>query len=142
MAQQDSPARRATRQGAAVDQVLAEADGFRTAQLLHDELRHRGQPIGLTTVYRHLKRLAEDGVVDVVVRPDGEAAYRLCGPTSSGEPEQHHHHLVCRTCGYSVEIEGPEVEAWAHRVAADAGFVDVSHTLEIFGDCGRHGAPR
>mgnify|MGYP001548064771 FL=1 len=132
--------RRATRQGAAVDAVLATADGFRTAQELHDELRHDGRPVGLTTVYRHLRRLADDRVVDVVVRPDGEAAYRLCGPTSSGEPEQHHHHLVCRTCGYSVEIEGPEVEVWAHRVAADAGFVDVSHTLEIFGECARHGA--
>ncbi|MGN6474828.1 MAG: Fur family transcriptional regulator, partial [Mycobacteriales bacterium] len=92
----------------------------------------------LTTVYRHLKRLAEDGAVDVVVRPDGESAYRRCGPAASGEPEQHHHHLVCRTCGFSVEIEGPEVESWAHRVAADAGFTNVSHTLEIFGECSRH----
>jgi Fur family ferric uptake transcriptional regulator len=142
MAESASPTRRSTKQGAAVDEVLAAADGFRTAQALHDELRHAGQTIGLTTVYRHLKRLAEDGVVDVVARPDGEAAYRLCGPTSLGEPEQHHHHLVCRTCGYSVEIEGPEVEAWAYRVAADAGFVDVSHTLEIFGECARHDAAR
>ncbi|HVW79351.1 MAG TPA: Fur family transcriptional regulator [Mycobacteriales bacterium] len=130
--------RRSTRQGAAVDRALADADGFRTAQMLHDELRRRDQSIGLTTVYRHLRRLAEDGVVDVVVRPDGEAAYRLCGPTSSGGPQEHHHHLVCRTCGYSVEVEGPEVETWAQRVAADAGFSDVTHTVEIFGDCGRH----
>ena len=132
--------RRSTRQGAAIDETLAAADGFRTAQALYDELRARGEQVGLTTVYRHLKRLAEDGAVDVVVRPDGEAAYRLCGPASSGELEEHHHHLVCRTCGYSVEIEGPEVETWAHRVAADAGFTDVSHTLEIFGECGRHDA--
>ena len=131
--------RRSTRQGAAVDEVLASADGFLTAQALYDVLRRRGDSVGLTTVYRHLRRLAEDGAVDVVTRPDGEAAYRLCGPASSGEPEQHHHHLVCRTCGFSVEIEGPEVESWAHRVAADAGFTNVSHTLEIFGECSRHG---
>jgi Fur family ferric uptake transcriptional regulator len=130
--------RRATRQGAAVDEVLAAADGFLTAQALYDELRGRGDPIGLTTVYRHLRRLAEDGAVDVVSRPDGEAAYRLCGPASSGAPEQHHHHLVCRTCGFSVEVEGPEVESWTQRVAADAGFTNVSHTLEIFGECSRH----
>jgi Fur family ferric uptake transcriptional regulator len=130
--------RRSTRQGTAVDEVLASADGFLTAQALYDVLRARGESVGLTTVYRHLRRLAEDGAVDVVVRPDGEAAYRRCGPASSGEPEQHHHHLVCRTCGFSVEIEGPEVESWAHRVAADAGFTNVSHTLEIFGECSRH----
>ncbi|HVV74901.1 MAG TPA: Fur family transcriptional regulator [Mycobacteriales bacterium] len=130
--------RRSTRQGAAIDEVLASADGFLTAQALYDALRARRESVGLTTVYRHLRRLAEDGAVDVVVRPDGEAAFRRCGPAASGEPEQHHHHLVCRTCGYSVEIEGPEVESWAHRVAADAGFTNVSHTLEIFGECGRH----
>ncbi len=139
MAPPVSRPRRSTKQGAAVDRVLAAADGFRTAQMLHDELRHRGEPIGLTTVYRHLKRLAEDGAVDVVIRPDGEAAYRRCGSASTGEPERHHHHLVCRTCGYSVEVEGPEVEAWAHRVATEWGFTDVTHTLEIFGECSRHG---
>jgi Fur family ferric uptake transcriptional regulator len=131
--------RRSTRQGAAIDEVLSAARGFLTAQALYDELRDRGASVGLTTVYRHLRRLADDGAVDVVVRPDGEAAYRRCGPAASGEPEQqHHHHLVCRTCGFSVEIEGPEVELWAQRVAMDAGFSDVSHTLEIFGECGRH----
>jgi Fur family ferric uptake transcriptional regulator len=131
--------RRSTRQGAAIDEALTAADGFLTAQALYDALRVRGASVGLTTVYRHLRRLAEDGAVDVVTRPDGEAAYRLCGPASSGAPERHHHHLVCRICGYSVEIEGPEVESWTHRVATDAGFTNVSHTLEIFGECSRHG---
>ncbi len=130
--------RRSTRQGAAIDAALSAADGFLTAQALYDELRGQGASVGLTTVYRHLRRLAEDGAVDVVVRPDGEAAYRRCGSGASGEAEQHHHHLVCRTCGFSVEVEGPEVESWTQRVATDAGFTDVSHTLEIFGECGRH----
>lgn len=135
---------RSTRQAAAVDDVLATSDRFLTAQALHDELRRRELAVGLTTVYRHLHRLAETGTVDVVVRPDGEASYRLCGPRSVAGTDQdgHHHHLVCRTCGRSVEVEGPEVEAWAERVATDAGFTDVSHTVEIFGTCGRHGSPR
>jgi Fur family ferric uptake transcriptional regulator len=128
-----------TRQSAAVDAALADADGFLTAQSLHDELRRRDQAIGLTTVYRHLKRLADLGEVDVVVRPDGEASYRRCGPgQTDADDDRHHHHLVCRVCGRSVEVEGPEVERWAARVADDAGFTDVTHTLEIFGSCDRH----
>jgi Fur family transcriptional regulator, ferric uptake regulator len=128
-----------TRQSAAVDAALADADGFLTAQSLHDELRRRDYSIGLTTVYRHLKRLADLGEVDVVVRPDGEASYRRCGPGhTSDDDDRHHHHLVCRVCGRSVEIEGPEVERWAASVAHDAGFTDVTHTLEIFGSCDRH----
>ena len=47
----------------------------------------------------------------------------------------HHHHLVCRGCGHTVEVAGPAVEQWADRMADDHGFSDVSHTLEIFGTC-------
>jgi Fur family ferric uptake transcriptional regulator len=130
---------RATRQAAAVDAALAGADGFLTAHELHDALRRRRADVGMTTVYRHLNRLAEAGRVDVVIRPDGESSYRLCGPAAQSDPEAgHHHHLVCRVCGRSVEVEGPEVEAWAEQVAEAAGYRDVSHTVEIFGVCGRH----
>jgi Fur family ferric uptake transcriptional regulator len=72
--------------------------------------------------------LSEAGEVDVLRTADGEAAYRRC---SRG----HHHHLVCRRCGRTVEVEGPAVERWSERIAADNGFVDVAHTLEIFGTC-------
>jgi Fur family ferric uptake transcriptional regulator len=127
---------RATRQAAAVDAALRDADGFRTAQDLHGELRRRGEAVGLTTVYRHLKSLADAGEIDVVLRPDGESQYRLCRPVEPGAG--HHHHLVCRECGRSVEVEGPEVEEWAGRVAAAAGYTQVTHTLEVFGLCPEH----
>ena len=127
---------RSTRQGAAVDAALRDADGFRTAQDLHGELRRRGETVGLTTVYRHLKSLADAGEIDVVLRPDGEAQYRLCRPDEPGTG--HHHHLVCRKCGRAVEVEGPEVEEWAGRVAAAAGYTQVTHTLEVFGLCPKH----
>jgi Fur family transcriptional regulator, ferric uptake regulator len=133
---------RATRQGAAVDAALRDADGFRTAQDLHGELRRRGETVGLTTVYRHLKSLADTGEIDVVLRPDGEAQYRLCRPTAADRTggQDHHHHLVCRVCGRAVEVDGPEVEDWAERVAAAAGYTQISHTLEVFGLCPEHSA--
>jgi Fur family ferric uptake transcriptional regulator len=131
---------RTTRQAEAVESIMREADGFRTAQDLFAELRRRGDRIGLTTVYRHLATLAEQGSADVVHTADGESQYRLCGvPPGPGAPaEDHHHHLVCRECGRSVEVSGPEVEAWAERVAEAAGYTEVSHTLEVFGLCPQH----
>ncbi len=84
-------------------------------------LRERGAGVGLTTVYRTLQALADSGEVDVLRASMAEAVYRRC---STG----HHHHLVCRNCGRTVEVEGPAVERWADRVAAEHGFVDVSHT--------------
>jgi Fur family transcriptional regulator, ferric uptake regulator len=120
---------RATRQGAAVQAVLAEFSSFRSAQDIYAELRRRGEPVGLTTVYRHLQTLADAKAVDVLQTREGETVYRLCG---SG---RHHHHLVCRRCGLTKEIEGGEVERWSQRVAAEQGFVDVDHTVEVFGTC-------
>lgn len=120
---------RSTRQRAAVAAALAEAAEFRSAQELHDILRHRGDSVGLTTVYRTLQSLADAGEVDVLRTSDGEAVYRRC---STGD---HHHHLVCRSCGSAVEVEGPAVEKWAESVAREHGYVDIGHTVEIFGTC-------
>jgi len=119
---------RQTRQRTAVSALLDGLDEFKSAQELHDILRHRGEPIGLTTVYRSLQTLAESGEVDCLVADDGETRYRKCGAA-------HHHHLVCRKCGATVEIAGPAVEKWADAMAAEHGYTAVSHTLEIFGLC-------
>jgi len=125
---------RKTRQRAAVDALLSEAAlsetaEFRTAQQIHDDLRSHGERVGLTTVYRTLQHMVDAGELDALRTGEGETAYRRCSNT-------HHHHLVCRSCGRTVEVTGPAVEAWANAIAAEHGFRDVSHDLEIFGTCG------
>lgn len=120
---------RNTRQRRAVADLMEDLDGFRSAQQIHALLEDRGQNVGLSTVYRTLQALAEADEVDALRSDDGETLYRRC---SRG----HHHHLVCRDCGRTVEVEGPTVERWADRVADENGFADISHTLEIFGTCG------
>ena len=119
---------RSTRQRSAISAALDDIAEFRSAQDIHHLLKVRGEQIGLATVYRALQSFAEAGEVDVLRNADGEVAYRRC---STG----HHHHLVCRDCGRTVEIEGPAVERWADKVAAQHDFTDVSHTVEIFGRC-------
>ena len=121
-------ARRPTRQRAAVEALLVDINDFISAQNLHARLRAEGQNVGLATVYRTLQAMATDGDVDMVRTADGEAVYRQC---STG----HHHHLVCRSCGRTVEVEGPAVESWADKIGAEKGFSDVQHTLEIVGTC-------
>lgn len=124
----DDRGQRPTRQRRAVSATLGDLAEFRSAQEIHEVLRSRGERVGLSTVYRTLQSLADVGQVDVLRIDDGEARYRSC---SGG----HHHHLVCRSCGRTVEVAGPTVERWAERVAAEHGFRDVSHTMEVFGTC-------
>jgi len=126
-----TPQRR-TRQRTAVAAVVAELEEFRPAQDIHELLRQRGETIGLATVYRSLQSLAESGEADVVRTPDGQSAYRGCGQAS-----RHHHHLICRSCGRTVEVELEGVEGAIASLAAAHGFTDVGHELELFGLCAR-----
>jgi Fur family ferric uptake transcriptional regulator len=120
--------RRPTKQRAAIEALLVDIVDFMSAQDLHARLRAQGEGVGLATVYRTLQAMADDGDVDMMRSHDGEAVYRRC---SSG----HHHHLVCRACGRTVEVEGPAVETWTDKISAENGFTDIQHTLEIFGLC-------
>jgi Fur family ferric uptake transcriptional regulator len=120
---------RGTRQAHALAAALGSLPGFCSAQEIHAELRRKGEHVGLTTVYRHLQALSEQGSIDAIRDASGEILYRQC------ETSVHHHHLTCRGCGRSVEVEGRAAEQWAERVAAEAGFTDVGHTFELFGLC-------
>lgn len=112
-----------------VREALADATGFVSAQNLHAALRDENTGIGLATVYRALAGLAAAGDADSLQSPDGEALYRAC--TTTG----HHHHLICRSCGLTVEIEATEVESWARSTASSHGFTDAEHIIDIFGLC-------
>lgn len=123
-----APGARATRQRTAILEVLAADRSFLSARQIHARLEHRSRDVALATVYRTVKSLSRQGALDVIPG-DGEALYCLC------HSPEHHHHLVCRSCGVSVELENPALESWANRVADEHGFEQVDHTLELYGTC-------
>jgi len=120
---------RSTRQKRAVWAALNSLEDFVSAQELHRILTDRGEKVSLATVYRVLRTHHEEGLLDALRPDDGEAIFRICAA------EEHHHHLVCRRCGLTVEFEAPQLESWAAELAAAHQFTDVQHTLEIFGLC-------
>jgi Fur family transcriptional regulator, ferric uptake regulator len=130
MAEEDEMiGQRVTRQRLAVGALMHDLDDFRSAQQIHALLQARGDEIGLATVYRTLSAMAESGEFDVLRTEGGESLYRRC------ERDAHHHHIVCRSCGRTIEVQGPDIEAFVAAVAAQNGFVDVTHTVEMFGTC-------
>jgi Fur family ferric uptake transcriptional regulator len=120
--------KRNTWQREAVREALGGSEGFVSAQSLHSALRDGGSPIGLATVYRALADLAVEGEADSL-QQEGESLYRACTPGS------HHHHLICRSCGLTVEIEADAVEDWARTVATQHGFTQPNHIVDVFGLC-------
>ena len=103
---------------------------FASAQTLYQSLRKSGESTGLATVYRTLQKAAAENTVDVLRTDEGEALYRLC---ETG----HHHHLICTSCGRTVEVEGSAVEKWANNMAKENGFRQVRHVVELFGTCAK-----
>ena len=120
--------RRNTWQKDAVKHALGETTGFVSAQDLHQVLRNHGSTIGLATVYRALADMASANEADSLQSRDGELLYRAC-------TTDHHHHLICRECGLTLEIEAERVEKWADDLAQTHGFTNPSHTIDIFGTC-------
>ncbi|WP_335341409.1 transcriptional repressor [Bifidobacterium oedipodis] len=118
---------RNTKQKDAIHAALAACDEFISAQELHRKLEDGGVKVGLATVYRQLNALADTGEADTV-RLDGQQLFRLCGD------DGHHHHLVCKNCGKTVEIESPS-ESWLKGIADKYDFTIENHTLEVFGLC-------
>ena len=75
--------------------------------------------------------IAEAGEADSLQSPDGENLFRSCSTKA------HHHHLICRECGETVELEAHAVEEWARLVGAEHGFAEIEHVVDLFGICAR-----
>ena len=120
--------KRNTWQKTAVLEELSNTDEFVSAQELHQKISVSGKKLGLTTVYRALTEMVEQGLADSLSISDGEMRYRICTP-------EHHHHLIWRGCGKTVEFDLPGFEELALRVARENSFTDLSHEIELFGLC-------
>ena len=106
---------------------LRQANRELSGQDLHALLRQGPQPMGLATVYRHLRQLQQRGLIRCRHLPSGEA---LFAPTERDE-----HHLTCVDCGTSVVLEHCPMHAVPLDGDQAAGFQLLFHTLEFFGLC-------
>ncbi len=85
--------------------------------------------IGITTVYRTLKLLAECGLASEVSFHDGVSRYEHQYNRRS------HHHMVCTECGGSVEFFSPEVEELAREIGRKHRYATSRHTFQVYGVC-------
>ncbi|MFQ8870218.1 MAG: Fur family transcriptional regulator [Varibaculum timonense] len=120
---------RKTKQRDAIMAIMADETDFRSAQQVHTALVVAGQTVGLATVYRNLQALTEAGELDSLRSEDGETLYRRCAK------RRHHHHLVCRNCGYTVDIQDDQLEQWIGKIARRYRFSDIEHMADVFGLC-------
>lgn len=98
-----------------------------TAEDIHSEI-NKEHKIGLTSVYRALKRLEKSCEVKPVNFYDGRVHYDL------NSKDDHHHHFVCTLCNRVEVIRHCPFEAIKQQLGED--FEVQSHNFELFGLCG------
>lgn len=118
-------AERQTRQRQAIHDAIADAHHPVTPRDILDRAQGRVAGLGLATVYRTLKMLAEAGVVRAVEIPGESPRYELAG-------KAHHHHFCCRVCGKVYEVEGCPGD---FADLTPPKFVLEGHELVLFGRC-------
>jgi len=114
---------------AAVIEMLAGQGCCLTAQELHEALREDGSEVGLASVYRALELLASMKLV-----------HRIgIGSTAYYEPADprgdHHHHVVCDSCGDVSAFEDPALERAIDRLAGRMKYRVSGHDVVLHGTC-------
>jgi Fur family ferric uptake transcriptional regulator len=107
---------------------IAARRGHFTAEELLEEAQARRGGAGRATIFRSLEVLTELGLVERLDLPSGEHAYVACEPA-------HHHHIVCSSCGRSIEVADHGLEAVATSIEQATGWRIDTHRLELFGRC-------
>jgi Fur family ferric uptake transcriptional regulator len=115
----------------AVLDYLATRDCCVSAQELFDGLRAEGRAVGIASVYRVLDQLTELRLVHRVDLADGVTRFEAARPDG-----EHHHHLVCGTCGKVEPFDDGALERALERVAGDRGYALVQHDVVLHGSCG------
>jgi Fur family transcriptional regulator, ferric uptake regulator len=111
-----------------VYQTLAGRERPASAAEVHDLLRAAGSRVGLTTVHRVLRDLADAGLLHGF--PGEEQRYRVCAQSP-------HAHLVCEACGRVIERPADAVRRWLAPAAAEADFAPNPQRTDVYGVCGR-----
>ncbi|HLH64299.1 MAG TPA: transcriptional repressor [Solirubrobacteraceae bacterium] len=121
--------RRARARDALIDLLAGEPCAL-TALEIEDRLRQRDRRIARASVYRILELLGEHGLVARLELGDGTTRYELVDP--GGE---HHHHLLCDSCGRVVPFDDRELELAIDRLARRLEFRTDDHEVVLHGAC-------
>jgi Fur family transcriptional regulator, ferric uptake regulator len=101
-----------------------------TAQEIHEEIRRRGRPVGIASVYRVLDLLLQRGLVQRVDVGGQAARYEPHLPGGD-----HHHHVVCDDCGKVEAWKDEGLERAVDRVAGKVGYRIAGHDVVLRGLC-------
>ena len=116
---------RLTGQRRLITQILSEATDHPDVYELHRRVTARDASVNLATVYRTVKRLETEGIIERHAFRDGRARYETAAPA-------HHDHLIDIETGRVIEFQSAEIERLQAEIASRLGYDLVGHKLELY----------
>jgi Fur family ferric uptake transcriptional regulator len=101
-----------------------------TAREISDLLRERGSGVGLASIYRALDVLDRLRLVQRFDVGEGVARYEPAFPDGD-----HHHHIVCDSCGAVSAFEDDALEKAIHHVSGRVDYSVAAHEVTLHGEC-------
>jgi Fur family ferric uptake transcriptional regulator len=86
------------------------------------------QAIAAATVFRALDLLVQMGLLERLHGDLSCHSYTYCAP-------EHHHHLICTTCGQVTSVVAGNIERELRNLARQANFRAQGHHIEVYGQC-------
>jgi Fur family ferric uptake transcriptional regulator len=117
---------RLTATRAAIAQAIAGQSAQFTARQLVDALEPKR--IGRATIFRALDLLVQMGLLERLHGDLSCHSYTYCAP-------EHHHHLICTSCGSVTSVVAANLERELRTLAKQANFRPHGHHVEVYGQC-------
>ncbi|WP_425373364.1 Fur family transcriptional regulator [Microvirga flavescens] len=116
---------RMTGQRRVIARILDAADDHPDVVELHRRAVVVDDRISLSTVYRTVKLLETQGIIERLDFRDGRSRYEQAA-------REHHDHLINLETGDVIEFQSDEIEALQTEIAKKLGYKVVYHRLELY----------
>ncbi len=118
---------RITPQRVAILKYLHDTPGHFSPAEIYEHVRETTAGVTEATVYRTLEFLAENNMISPALNSNGHRVYEMAGHA--------HHHVICRSCGASLEIDHSLLQKLYRQLEAQSGYRLTTGHLTFFGLC-------
>ena len=119
---------RLTPQRMMVLEAVESSEDHISAEEIHAKAKARYPYLNISTVYRTLELLKEQGLVAESDLGSGRLVYHP-------EEKARHHHLVCRKCGKVTDIDASVFKQLQDELSARYAFDAEFEHIAVFGSC-------
>lgn len=117
---------RMTDQRRIIAKILTESKDHPDAEEIFNRAKIIDNKISVSTVYRTVRLLEQEGILNRLDFRDGRSRYEE-------STDDHHDHLICIKTGKIIEFHDEDLEKLKNKIAEKLGYKMIDHRLEIFG---------